>query len=805
MRKAESRRLNLVFALLGTALLLAASPSDLAREIREAGLDPDHCFRVRDLQFQREEARFYLNEAVIAFLKPVRGRRLGAVVSTAIEGGEAEMLLIPPTRGERASLAAMTKSPNLEERFSSALMLFTDGTAEELLAEIDMRGRKPSPEEGLLLASRWNPILNNMSGSFEIRLVEDVLAGRGGRDGIFFAALSGMQSGNFDFLYDPRARRQITLGQLTNRTGRPSFDIWTHFEAGSFRRGQRPPVPREFQIAGYSIDATIAPNLLVSAVTRMRLSNPNPLAVLTFEISDRMTVTGIEIDGQPAELFRPSSLRANLFNSDSNALFLAVPAQPIDPGEHEVTIRHEGSVITDAGNKVFAVGSRVNWYPHRGTQFSTYELTFRYPKTLGLVATGDLVSETVEGEEKVSTRRTSTPVRFAGFNLGDYEKVTAERGGIRVDVYANRALEASLAPRVAAPMPPPPAFPRRRPGLESVPVPLPSIQLPPSPADQARRLADTIAEEFEWMATKLGPPPLRSLSVSPIPGNFGQGFPGLLYLSTRSYLDLSNRTGADSYFADLLHAHETAHQWWGNFVTSPGYEDDWLQEAVANYLALLTIESRRGSKLLERILLDLRDRLTVKGESLETVESAGPVVFGLRLQSSHGFGVWRTIVYDKGTWIIHMLRRRMGDEAFWRLLRDITAKPPANGLTAEAFRIAAVAAMKASPAAPGSYASLDPTLETFFDTWVQGTGIPSIKLQWSNRTAGARPAVSITVNQTGVAPEFSDFVPVEIQMARVKPIRRWIRTSADADPVTIPLPAPAVKVILDPGWATLRR
>ena len=50
------------------------------------------------------------------------------------------------------------------------------------------------------------------------------------------------------------------------------------------------------------------------------------------------------------------------------------------------------------------------------------------------------------------------------------------------------------------------------------------------------------------------------------------------------------------FFTELLHAHETAHQWWGNIVTADGYHDGWLMEALANYTSLLYLEKRKGAR-----------------------------------------------------------------------------------------------------------------------------------------------------------------------------------------------------------------
>ena len=86
--------------------------------------------------------------------------------------------------------------------------------------------------------------------------------------------------------------------------------------------------------------------------------------------------------------------------------------------------------------------------------------------------------------------------------------------------------------------------------------------------------------------------PYRTLSVSQIPGTFGQGWPGLLYLSTYSFLtpQAQQRAGLSSTgqqaFTDIVPYHEAAHQWWGNVIGWSSYRDQWIDEAIANYLAL---------------------------------------------------------------------------------------------------------------------------------------------------------------------------------------------------------------------------
>src|SRR4029450_11050603 len=128
----------------------------------------------------------------------------------------------------------------------------------------------------------------------------------------------------------------------------------------------------------------------------------------------------------------------------------------------------------------------------------------------------------------------------------------------------------------------------------------------------------------------------------------GQGFPGLIYLSTLSYVAPSMPTlnsREQMFFTELLHAHETAHQWWGNIVTANGYHDGWLMEALANYSSLLYLEKRKGPRTVDAILHEYRDNLVKKLDSGGTADSAGPIVMGPRLESSLSPDAWRHVVY----------------------------------------------------------------------------------------------------------------------------------------------------------------
>jgi hypothetical protein len=790
---------------LATRLLQAGAAADLAHKIAQAGLDPEECYRVRDLTLTKEDLRLYFTEGYMIFGKPVGEAPVSAVFVTSTQGGDGEILALPPNKSERQSLASYTASPNLNEHFKVAVLLFTDQTYRDLLAQIrESPVNKKSPEMGLTLAPEWTSVARNLTASFESRLVLDLLSGPRASQAFCFAAIGGGQLGNFDAIYDSRARQQITIGQVGYRDNRTFFDVWTAFESRSVRNGMRAVPAPEFELNDYRIDATLLPpDLRLQVVTRVKVKPTSGSGrVFPFDLSRQMRVSSASVDGQPAEIFEPESLRANLIQGQGNDLLLLIPPEPLTPGrEYEFEFHHEGAVIADVGNKVYAVGSRANWYPNRGLQFARFDLTFHYPKELDLVATGELVSDSVEGESRVTRRRATAPIRMAGFNLGVYERTKIVRGAETVELCSNRNLERALVPRPSEPIPiTPPTNLRRRmgqPPVLSTPPEPPHIT---SPAARLSELAGDIVSAFEFMAARFGPPPLSTLTVSPVPGAFGQGFPGLIYLSTLSYLGPNNRTIAglrDSqqlFFSEMLYAHETAHQWWGNVVASAGYQHDWLLEALANYSALLYLEKHKGTRAMDSVLNDYRGNL-LASQNGRTVESAGPIALGVRLMSSQNPQAWRTIVYDKGTWIIHMLRRRMGDERFLGFLGELRRRFEWKSVDTESFRLLAAGFLP--PKSP------DPNLEAFFDQWVYSTGIPTLHMKYT--LAGKAPTLKLTVavEQSGVDDEFSVAVPVEIQFGKTKPLMRLVRTSNEPAVFTIALRQAPAKVVLDPGNSVL--
>ena len=771
----------------------AANASNLAHQLQQLSLDPKECYRVLELNFAKEDLKIYLTSGYLMFTEPIAGVRAGAVFAADSDAGDAEVLLLPPTRSERQSLAIFTKSPNLEEHFRAAVFLFTDRTGDDLLTQVQSNpARKSSPEAGALIASQFNATLRNLSESLETRIVTDLLSSNR-KSGLFYMGVSGYQLGNFDVLYDPINQDQISIGRLAYRNDRAYFDTWTSFPARAARNGAPPPAT-SFSLDNFRIEATIENDLTMKAVTRATLKAPeNPGAAVPVAISRDMRITSASIDGQPVEIFDSESLRANLIFSADDHRVLLVSESALDPGKpHEIEIHHEGAVIQRAGDGVYYVGSRGTWYPRVGLEMAKYDLTFRYPKNLVLVSSGSLVEERTDGNWRITHRQADSPLRLVGFNLGDFQSSSIQQGGYRIDVYANRSLEKALTPPPQAlPLPTGPRR-RRRPGLPEPPADAASsvvIPTTPDPGARVRQLIKSVSDALEFMTAEFGPAPLRNLAITPIPGRFGQGFPGLVYLSTLAYLNPDQRpTGVrdrteETFFSELLETHEIAHQWWGNLVVPASYHDTWLIEALANYSALLLLEKNKGSKAMDNVLEEYKKHLLTTDENGRRPESAGPITWGYRLESSLSPNAWQTVTYEKGTWIIHMLRRRMGDERFFSFLHDICDRYRFNSISTEQFRD--LARQHMPPKSP------DPTLKSFFENWVDGTGIPAVKLSYAIHGLKLTGALA----QSDVDDDFSALVPLEVQTGRERTVH-WLPIGSDPVPFSISLKTPPTKVSL---------
>jgi hypothetical protein len=701
------------------------SAATLASAATNLSLDPQETYRVRDLNFARGDIKFYLSEGVLSFATQVGGKVVAAVFSTdEAEAGDAEVLVLPPQRSERSSLAAFTRSPNLDEHFGLAVFLFSDNTREEFLAGKFGGSFQRLPEWQAKHHDVIDPVLRRATANIELDLVQSLLDNHQPEKGFFFASIAGRELGPFNVLYQPKNSEPVSVGRYSTQPGdKAPFELWT-----AFRPGHAPP----FQAApsllrDYSIDTTIHPDLSLSAKASFvyRPAESDGRA-MRFEIAEQLHVTSAQLDEQLVEVFERRSNRS-LDDDTGIGTFLLIPAQPLKSGEqHRVTINYSGSVIHQNPQKAYVVETPNAWYPRAGNLLATFDLTFHCPADLHLAATGDLLEEKVADGLRVVHRRTPVGVALAGFNVGDYGPAATNHGRYTVEAYANVS-QVSGAPEIAA----------------------------------------EASKALDYYTDLWNPLPISGITLSPVPGYFGQGFPGLIYLSDVTYTPLQDRPRVlrsqrlDAFFSSMLLPHEVAHQWWGNLVAAADYRSNWLIEAMANESALQYLARTEGENAADAVLDQYREDL-VQLHSGKPLEAFGPVDFGTRLVDIAGRPAWHIITYEKGTWILHMLRQRLGDDNFRKMQVQMLRQFRDTPITNEDFR--ALAALFVPSGQP------DRDLRRFFDTWVYSTGIPKITLLPSEK--------DLEFKISGVGDDFTADVPISCRAAGQRTETQWVTAVA---------------------------
>ncbi|MCL4522545.1 MAG: hypothetical protein M1453_00775 [Acidobacteria bacterium] len=802
----------------------AEDPRALLQRLNALRVNGEEVYRVREISLRRDAVRIALDEGKLAFLASLDGHITGAVFA-----GQGRVIVVPRDPVEKRSLARFLDAPLLDESFSRAYFRFTDNTAEELRASFDREGTQPFAE--LTFAEDWNPVVSNLNSAHSLRILADFLATE--PQTYFYAGIAGDTSGSFDVLVDNRREEQILIGQTLFSEGVRFYDTWA-----SFSRVTGPGPAPPFLPLGYAVETTIdAARTLEGAATVQLKSARGGERIVPLEMSRRLVVSEVSDEaGVPLPFFQNEEVSPEeVLLRGNDAVFVVLPRAATPGATLRLRITYRGSVISDAGNGVLFVGERGSWYPHTSgaASFVPFELTFRWPGRLTLVATGKKLEEREQGEWRVGRWKSEKPIPVAGFNLGEYVSGRVETDTWKIDLFANRQLEQAVLDRFNRAVAEGPV--RKRSG-----VPLPQRIIwpdpPPSPAALMSEVGERLADAIRFYEKRLGPFPFERLAVAQIPGSFGQGWPGLLYLSTLSFLTPTDQSRVgigkrtQEQFTELVPIHELAHQWWGNVVGWESYRDQWIQEGLANYLALLFADNQKPGELTAW-LETYRNELTVtRNSGGESQNELGPLALGYRLRSSKSPRAYAQVIYPKASWAFHMLRmllRQAGappvakkagatkspdssrdpDERFEKLLQALLVNYRHRALTTEALQREVEKVMtpemdlegsKKTPGRPGA-------MDWFFDQWVRDTGIPKYAIVFDVKPAGERFIVRGKLKQTGVPASFIAPVPIyEPRALGGKPVLLGVVvTNGEETPFQFTVRSAPKKLLIDPNLTLL--
>ncbi len=176
-----------------------------------------------------------------------------------------------------------------------------------------------------------------------------------------------------------------------------------------------------------------------------------------------------------------------------------------------------------------------------------------------------------------------------------------------------------------------------------------------------------------------------------------------------------------------LMAHEIAHQWFGDGVTEKSFNHLWLSEGFATFMTNVYLENKYGEDTLKKRLAN--DRALV----FEFEKTNGMPVVDTTINNNYD-QLLNPNSYQKGGWVLHMLRRKLGEEAFWKGIRNYYAKY--NGSNANTYDFRAV-----MEEARGQ------NLQSFFKQWLYTPGHPQLEISWTYNAAKGVVGLTITQKQ----------------------------------------------------------
>ena len=273
-----------------------------------------------------------------------------------------------------------------------------------------------------------------------------------------------------------------------------------------------------------------------------------------------------------------------------------------------------------------------------------------------------------------------------------------------------------------------------------------SYHVPHSDASLALKGFGPAVPSLEYFVETVGPYPYDKLAMIVGATRFGgmENSSAIVFTSnllTRSASDgLSKTYGIPSGNVALI-AHEIAHQWFGDSVTESTWADLWLSEGFATYFAGLFLERYEGEDVFQAYMAkaatnifeyERRKRIPIHDRDTENL---------LELLNANN--------YQKGSWVLHMLRSSLGDEVFFRGIRNYYEAHKHSVASTEDLR---AALEKAS----------GKELKAFFTRWVYESGHPQYELTWQ---WVARRNLRLVLKQLQPGNAFLDPVPVRITTA----------------------------------------
>ncbi len=786
-----------------TAAAQEADPAAVWAALNQLAIDPQQVAAVSGVTLERDLGRISLREGTIGFAPRVNGR----VVLGAFRG-RGVFSIAPRLPFEMQQLHFHTGGTALEVEFTEAVFVFSDSAYDELAQKLTL---------GAGDAGSLTKVLHDRSGDYKTnnrgrevvalgwgpRLLQAVTA-EGPAPLDFFHAQ--MKTDKYDwvtFTFDHADLEEVSVGRWRRAT-------WLSFPAGGRHPDEafRDPNARElFRVQSQKLDIRVDDKGRLDGVAEVRLVSKVPgLRVLVFNLSPNLQASKItDSSGAALTYFQPQSPN-DLWGDEYLAVVLPAPTQ----ANQESTLRFEyggEKVVTKEGSGVFFAQSS-GWYPTYGYEFAQrydFELTLSVPKKFTAVAVGEKVKEYEEGGYNITQWSSGkVPLAVAGFSFGNFRLREEKHGEVTVQAYITSQPDQYMKGIQTQVSTYTDESSSSGQGLNPELTALENL----NPQRLSKNVLTEVSNSLKVFELYFGPYPYTKLSVTNIPWGYGQGWPTLLYVSSLTFIDSTQRhvlfggrlSAADQLnITDRFRAHETSHQWWGHVVGWKSYHDQWLSEGFAEYSGLLYLYHRQGPKeFLEGLKLG-REELLAKDQYGAVYNQIGPIYAGVRLSSDEHRRGYQTIVYTKGGWVLHMLRMLLldfraadPDERFKAMMQDFTKTHYNQGASTRDFQRIAEKYMTDTMDVDGNR-----KLDWFFNQWVYSTAVPHYEVSYQITPGAKGSKLAVSIAQANVPANFVMPVPIYVHQGKKSSRLGWLPVSGQGNSFEVELPYKVDKVTIN--------
>jgi len=669
-------------------------------------LDDQRVLDVSNAAISKDIATFTLKKGSLYLTKPVEG-----MVVTAVFLGEGTAAIKPTRRMDRTALDIsaqehLGKKPGGEvsTSFDRMVLVSFDGSLEKLAASLTSKSASPD----LATASSVLKDRLQMMYDLELSLDLELLAAKSGiPDGPAFVSFKSADYGWLEYGFDARETLEVILGYVyrigTTVEFRPL--IRSHAIQDLDAQGNYVADPSKDQklwidVTNYKLDITIpdTKHYLVEGEVTFTALKDN-LTVVPFTLVNN--VFGRRSTDQSAKQLHLKAVMdssgAVLPHVHLKHQLWVIPPQPLKMGDTQ-TLRFsvDAETIRQISSVHYFILNDAAWYPQHGYLGSLYTMDWTVKAKKPLVATGSgkMVKETSDGSFNVTQLVFEQPVWLPFLIFGQYQKL--------VDAY--KAAPGGRDVELAVYSWPKTTFSVEDPNGDLFQV---DVTVPGGKPKDVLAEAKEIIKLFEGL---YGPFPFSQLQVAQMsPGmGFAQGPAGFVQLTGEAFMSSAALAEARTLSPDFFHevySHEIAHQYWAHMIKWATDEDVWLSESFAEYTAGLYVMGLLGQERFQGKMRKWRDNAKI-------ADPHGPIAWAnnVRGQSARVYGRW--LLYDKGPYVVHMLRMQVGHENFVKAMKALMVKYSHRQITTDQLKreFEAVVGYK---------------LDYFFNQWYRDTGIPT--------------------------------------------------------------------------------